>query len=506
MSDIKYGHHISYKNYFKIILIYLFIFLPIVFLRFPDVRNEIKYFLVTDNMLDSGNYFVLKYLSQLYPDKPPLYFWLLAFLKNHFSANFMELAVLLGSTIPSFLIVSLSYSLFSKLEDEETGFAVALSLCSIPFFIGTSVFLRMDMLMTFFIFLALYKFFGIYYGCIKKSFANLAVMYFCISLGMLTKGIAGFMVPITTIMVFLILEKNIKYLKEIHVIKGLLFIVGVMILWLAVVYFQPDGKEYISLMIGQETIGRVVKSKTHIKPFYYYIEMFPLLIFPFGIFFLGSVVYYLKNIKSFKEWNLLEKIGFSWTIIPFILFSLASGKLDIYLLPIFPGAILMAVSFIFRTKDKKYGEIILKISSILPIFPLILNKIFNKEKNFYKRVLFIPTGIVIPFIIISQGIRLYNNDFTLKPIITKIERENENVVAYRFPDFLNCSNIIQKPISEIQNTEELNLKLSEIEKENQDKIIIVGRTKYENELKNNSDIKLVYKNRTYCIYENKIKV
>lgn len=505
MSDIKYGHHISYKNYFKIILVYLLVFLPIVFLRFPDVRNEIKYFLISDNMIESGNFFILKYFSELYPDKPPLYFWLLSFLKNHFSADFMQMAVLLGSTLPSFLIVSCTYNLFAKLEDEETGFAAALSLCSIPFFIGTSVFLRMDMLMTFFIFMSLYKFFGIYYGFMEKNFSNLAKIYLCIFLAMLTKGIAGAMVPATTIIVFLILEKNIKFLKEIHFIKGLLFI-GVLIgLWIAAVYFQPEGKEYISLMFKQETVGRVVNAKTHVKPIYYYAKMVPLLIFPYGLFFLGSLIYSFKNIKFFKEWSPMEKIGFSWVVVPFVLFSLASGKLDIYLLPIFPGIILMAVSFIFRTKDKegrfgRAGKIIMQISSALCVIPLLLNKLFNRENNFYKKILFIPTGIIIFFMVISQGIGIYNKEFTLKPVIAKIKEENQNVTAYRFPDFLNCTNMIEKPIEEIQNSEELETKLSELKAD--EKTVIVGRTKYEKDLKDNSDIKLIYKNKTYCLYIN----
>lgn len=300
MSDIKYGHHISYKNWSKFILIYLLIFLPIAILRFPDIRNEIKYFIITDNILNSGNWFILKYFSELYPDKPPLYFWLLSFLKIHFNENFMQSAVIAGSVIPSFLIVVLSYDLFAKLEDEKTGFIIAMSLCSVPFFIGTSVFLRMDMLMTFFIFMALYKFFKIYYGIIKNNFYNILMIYFYITLAILTKGMAGFMVPVVTIIIFLILEKRINFLKSIYFSQGILFIFEIIFLWLGIVWFQPEGKEYVSLLLGRETVGRVIKSKAHIKPFYYYLEMLPALLYPYGILALSSVIYYLKDIKNSK--------------------------------------------------------------------------------------------------------------------------------------------------------------------------------------------------------------
>ncbi len=495
MSEIEYGHHISYKNILKIIIVYLLIFLPVVFVRYPDIRNEIKYFIVADNMIESKNYFILKYFSELYPDKPPLYFWLLSFLKEHFSKYFVPLAVLFGSTIPSLLLTIFSYSLFAKMRNEKTGFLIALSLCTIPFFIGTSVFLRMDILMTFFIVFALYKFFFMYYCCAERNLFNLITMYLSIALAILTKGPAGAAVPICTILTFLLLEKNMKFLKEIHFIKGIMLVLGIMALWLYAIYLQPEGKEYISLLLGQETIGRVVKSKTHIQPVYYYLERIPLIMFPYGILFIGSLVYYIKNIKSYSKWDELEKIGFAWTVIPFILFSLASGKLEIYLIPMFPGMIAMVYAFIFKTQDTKVSSILIKISMILLVFPLLFDKFFNKKKDFYKKLMCFPAGVITVFLFVSQGMKLYNSNFTLKPVVEIINSDNKNITAYRFPDFLNVTNIVGQSFENISNTDELKNKL-----EDKDNMLIVGRTKYEKDLQNIPDLNFVYKNRTYCVY------
>lgn len=70
------------KNYIIFTFIYILIFVPIIILRFPDIRNEIKYFLITDTIIESKNFFILKYLNELYPDKPPLYFLFFILLKN----------------------------------------------------------------------------------------------------------------------------------------------------------------------------------------------------------------------------------------------------------------------------------------------------------------------------------------------------------------------------------------------------------------------------------------
>ena len=90
----------------------------------------------------------------------------------------MPAAVFLGSVLPSFFITVFSYSLFAKIKDEKSGFFIALSLCTAPFFMGISLVLRMDMLMSFFIFMALYNFFSLYYEFIPKNLKNILFMYF----------------------------------------------------------------------------------------------------------------------------------------------------------------------------------------------------------------------------------------------------------------------------------------------------------------------------------------
>lgn len=499
MDCIKYGHHISYKNFLKITLIYIIIFIPVILTRYPDIRNEIKYFVVADNMIETKNFLILKYFSELYPDKPPLYFWLFAFVKKYFGNNFVPLTAGLGSTLPSYLITVMSYSLFSKIKNEKTGFMISIILCTMPFFIGTSVFLRMDMMMSFFIFMALSHFFSMYYDFYKKTFINISAVYLFIFLGIFTKGIAGFIIPVSIIFGFLILEKNINFLKKIHFGKGILFIVSLVGLWIYFISLMPEGKNYISLMLGQETVGRIVKSKAHIQPFYYYFIRLPLLTFPYEIFLLGEIISYLKNIKHHLIWTPLEKIGFVWTIIPLILFSCASGKLDIYLLPIFPGIAVIIYNFIMKTKDTKAEQKIINISMILSVLPFILNKIFNRENNFYKKIFMFPVAIIALFTGAGQCIKIYNENFTLKPIKQIIEISGKNPLAYKFPDFKNMETELKKSVALVSDKNEF------INSENFKNMIIVSRTEYKNDLKNIPDLKLVFQNKNYIVYLQKEK-
>lgn len=494
MDCIKYGHHISYKNFLKITFIYIIIFIPVILTRYPDIRNEIKYFVIADNMIETKNFLILKYFSELYPDKPPLYFWLFAFVKKYFGNNFIPLAAGLGSTLPSYLITVMTYSLFSKIKDEKTGFMISLILCTMPFFIGTSVFLRMDMMMSFFIFMALSHFFNMYYDFYKKTFINISAVYLFIFLGIFTKGIAGFIVPVSVIFIFLILEKNINFLKKIHFGKGILFIIFLVGLWIYFIYLMPEGKNYISLMLGQETVGRIVKSKAHIQPFSYYFIRLPLLTFPYEIFLLGGILSCLKNINHYMTWTPLEKIGFVWTVIPLLLFSCASGKLDIYLLPVFPGMAVIIYSFIIKIKDTKAEQKIINVSMILSVLPFILNKIFNRKNNFYKKIFMFPLAVIILFAGAGQCMKIYNEKFTLKPIIEIVKISGKNPVAYRFPNFKNMETELKKSVILISDKSEF------INSENLKNIIVISKTKYENNLKNIPDFKPLFRNKNYVMY------
>lgn len=484
------------KQYIFITLIYLIIFVPLVFFRYPDARNELKYFMVTEDMIKAKEYLILKYFSELYPDKPPLYFWILIFFKTYFKNMFFSLSLLFGSLLPSFGISILSFKLLTRLKNEKIGFLITLILMTIPYFIGISLFLRMDMLMSFFISLALYLFFGMYIDKSKISKIKLIALYFSIGIAVLIKGGAGFIIPILVILAFLVLEKNLLFLKEIHIFKGILLILVILGIWFCGIYIQPEGKEYISLLLGQETLGRMVKAKTHSRPFYFYFARLPLILYPYGIIYLGAFIYYLKNIKKYLSWSLIEKIGFAWSITPLLLFSFVSGKLEIYLIPLYTGFIILGFTFMERIKYSKTESILIRITEILLIFPLLIDILFNKEKRREKSIKYIIGTTLILYLAFPFLLTKYNEEFSLKNIVQLTEDSNNKIIAYKFSDLANISYEINKDIEDFENKEILP-KISKDEK-----IFIVSRKKYKTDIEENSNFKLLYNNKAYYLYSN----
>lgn len=472
------------KNYFKIAFTFFIITIPFALLRFPDIKNEMKYFIVTNNMLTDKNFFILKYFQELYPDKPPFYFWILSLIKIVSKEHFYFFNIFIGSTLFGFGILILTYKLIKNLKDSQTAFLITLSLETIPFFIGVSVLQRMDIMMSFFISLALYFFFGFYYNFCKISIKNLSIFYFSIFMGVFTKGVAGIAIPILVIFIFLILEKNLKFLKEIKFIRGFLFIIFLFGLWFYAISLSPNGNEYINLLLGQETVGRIVKSKNHIKPFYYYIKNITYIFYPYGLIFLSLAVIYIKKFKSWKNWESLEKISFISSIIPLIMFSLASGKLQIYLTPILQWAIVFVIFTLEKNLDKKSINFIFKLSEILSIFP-----IFFRKKDFQSRIKAINMSMFSILIFLVFGVSFYNKNYTLKPFENFLKREDIRISSYKFPNSNNLSYLSRYYIMDYNSKEEIP----------KDCQYLLKKNKVSDSLEDNYS--LVLKNKKYSLYK-----
>ena len=366
------------KNKILIVILVLFLILP--FLRVPDLRNEMKYLDIVQEIVDKKSYWVLYYQGELYPDKPPLYFWLLTVIYKIFGKDLLfPLSLIFLSYFPFLSILGLACWQLNYLKKEWRDKFLLYSF-TIPYLMGISIFLRMDMLMAFFITLSLSLFIYFYFNQSKINNIKLFFLYLSIFLGIFTKGALGGILPILIIYIFLYLENNLKFFNMLHWKRGLKFLLFCFLLWFFILSLQSDGIKYIYFLLGKQTIGRAYNSYSHARPFYYYFIYLPLTFFPYGIFYIYGFFKYLINLERKKTWTLFEKWAFSWSIPPFILLSIISGKLQIYLLPLYIGMIFL--SLIVREKlIKKYKFIIL------------IEK--NIQKCIYILYFFLPIGLLI---------------------------------------------------------------------------------------------------------------
>lgn len=441
------------KNVLFILLTGIFLSI-IAFLRFPDLRNEAKYFVVVSEMIEKNNYFVLTYLNELYPDKPPIYFWLLHFLKEYTPKYFYPLALIIGGVIPFILTAFVLYGVFGN-------YIVSTLFVTTFFAIGASVVLRMDTLMSFFIILSLVNFYKLYItyntsNTDKKDNSLLlgkSFLYIFLPMGtaILIKGGSGLLTPLVTMIFFLYLTQNFSFLKKIRFWWGLLFVIALFSSWMLLILTEDKGLEYIKLLLGKQTVGRAVNSFAHKRPFYFYLIHLPLTTMPYGIALIFATWTYLRDFKNRFNWSTLEKFCFSWTFAPLFFFSLISGKLDIYLLPIYPGILGLIWCYYLRKKE---------------------------QKNF-KTIHLIPKITLGILILLTLGMPKYNETRTLqnfKSIIEHYESQKRDtpIVLYRFKDGINYIENLNLPYQQIEQVETLKKYIQEHDHD----ILVLGRVKY----------------------------
>ena len=159
-------------------------------------------------------------------------------------------------------------------------------------------------------------------------------------LAVLMKGPVGFFIPLISIMLFLIVQKEFHRLKQIHLGKGILIVAGIVAIWLVPACIM-GGEEYTREILGKQIFGRIVNSYSHNKPVYYYLLNFPLGFLPWSFFIPSACIYFWLK----RRGNLNIGFPFSWLAGTFIFFSLISGKRSLYLLPLYPAAAILMAKF-----------------------------------------------------------------------------------------------------------------------------------------------------------------
>ena len=308
--------------------------LPMMILRDPSPSNELRYLSIVEEALEGGHFFCFYNQGIPYTDKPPLFFWLLMFFRLFCSSTCMWLPILFTALIPSFVTAAVMDRWLRLATGEQSALW---RVASASFFLAgmlvmiQTFFLRMDMLMTMFIVLALFTFWKMYTGLdVRKADRWLLPLY--IFLALFTKGPVGFFAPVLIIVAFLALEKSLKRLPEFLGWRQWLVMLLLFGGWILGAWLEGGG-EYIRSLLFHQTLDRAVNAFTHKQPFWWYIPTLLYTVLPYTLLMIPAVVFlYTKRDRSDSFGRLL----LTSIAVIFIMLSAFSGKLAIYLTPILP--------------------------------------------------------------------------------------------------------------------------------------------------------------------------
>lgn len=318
--------------------------------------DEVRYANVFQQMVHGGNWLLLKLNGMPYPDKPPVYFWLLEGVRlivKHMRPSLFFMGAAVSSL--AFLASTLYLARRVARADKTLRLAAGAMLLTCFYYIGLSHYSRMDLL---FAALIVASQVCLYEALVRDARTLYAPMGFLLmAVAALTKGPLGLALPLLPAFLFALWAGRLRRFWRRDMAVGL----GVMLLlllgWVTGVSLVddptawPHGGGYLQNIFQQQMVKRATDTWHHGQPFWHYAATLPAAFLPWSLLLIC-----LPLGRLFKPafWRGLvagrknpERHGqtFLWFCFVggFALLSAISIKIVVYLLPLFaPLAVLSA--------------------------------------------------------------------------------------------------------------------------------------------------------------------
>ena len=341
-----------------IVFFFLLNFLPS-FYRDLWEPDEPRFVLVSKEMVESGNFVMPHRNKKPYPDKPPFYFWTIV-LSSKLTGGFNTPAGILPNALAGAFSILLVFLIALKLGySEDIAFASSMIFASCVKVWWQSSHAQIDMLLSFLVYLSVYLALLYLKDGSKKA---LTFSFFVMGLATLTKGPVGLIIPLGSIVVYLVWTKKWKETRIFYPSSIIAYLFPVL-LWLVLLVIQAfsgGNTAYLENILFKQTVVRFAKSWHHFQPVYYYAKVLLYDFFPWSVFLYYFLWYVWKNRKEIELTD-SQKFLLSWFLFTVVFFSIPSGKRGLYILPMYPAISIFVADFLYRLRGKKF----LKITAIV---------------------------------------------------------------------------------------------------------------------------------------------
>jgi 4-amino-4-deoxy-L-arabinose transferase-like glycosyltransferase len=294
------------------------------------VLDEARYGEVVREMLAGGGWLVPHLNGFPYPDKPPLYFWIVAAVGAVVGHG--ELAFRLVSVASTLAAVGGVYQLGRALAGVSVGFWSALIFATTALVVFGGHMVRMDMLLTAAVvhaWLALHRYFD------SGARGALAGFWVLSAVALATKGPVALLFTVLPALAWFTLARGAAGLRALRPLLGLGGLAAAVAAWIGAV-LAAGHQDYLETIWRQQLVGRAINSWSHPEPFYFYVLVLPVLLLPWtALIVQGAWQLWRERMAQRRELAL-------FTLLPLACLSVVSEKLVIYLLPLLPGVAIVA--------------------------------------------------------------------------------------------------------------------------------------------------------------------
>jgi 4-amino-4-deoxy-L-arabinose transferase-like glycosyltransferase len=339
--------------------ILMYLFTP--FGRDLWLPDEPRYAEVAMEMANTDNWIIPHLNGELYSEKPPLFFWQLA-LSSGLFGGWHSFAMIAPAGFAAIGCILMTYALATMLFNRHVATLSALVLMTMLLFTGVGQMVRMDMFLILcfmFSFLAFYK---IYTHRQTNTWGYAFLFYMAAGLSTLTKGPIGLGLPGLIITIFVLWKYfvqrespfDFELFGKLHVIPGSVLYVAIVLAWFLPAVRQ-QGWDYAYLITIRQNLGRVVDSFSHARPWYFYLYTLPWITLPWFPFLVSAAVKQRSIKISQYERDALTFLWVWWAT-TFLFFTCVSGKLEIYLLPLFPPTAILVGRLWWLVFSQQHNE------------------------------------------------------------------------------------------------------------------------------------------------------
>jgi len=318
-------------------------------LREPWPADEPRFVLVAKQMLESGDWWFPRRGQELYADKPPLYFWLLALAYQAIGS--WRWSFLLPSLLAALGTLALTWDLGRRLYTPRIGLWAAGAVLICVQFVYQGKRAQIDPTLVLLTTLSLWGLLRhLLLGPDRRAYL---LGCFPAGLGVITKGV-GFL-PLLLIPAFLVLRRlGFRGMADTargqgRWWPGMAVFLFAIVLWLlpmitmALADGDPGHRQYLHELLFRQTATRYANAWGHQQPWWYFAEVIASAWLPFALALPWLLAPWRQawQARAARVW-----LPLAWGIAVVVFFSLSAGKRDMYILPALPAFALAAAPYL----------------------------------------------------------------------------------------------------------------------------------------------------------------
>jgi len=311
-------------------------------LRAPWPADEPRFAQIAREMVESGQWLIPMRGGEPYPDKPPVFIWLVAL--GYALTGQLKVAFLLPSALAAAGTAWLVHDLGRRLWNHDTARAGWLLLVLTPQFLLQGKTAQIDALVCFWITLGVY-------GLLRHHVLGPAwrwhhLAWASMALGVMTKGV-GFL-PMLMLLPLALWGREARgnpgaWTARVWI--GPLVFLLVLGAWLGPMLVhvaassQPDLIAYRDNILLRQTAERYANPWHHIKPWHHYLStVIPTVWLPLLLALGAMMPTFVRRVRDDARARMLV----TWVGLVLLFFSLSPGKREVYILPALPMMALVA--------------------------------------------------------------------------------------------------------------------------------------------------------------------